>query len=45
MRNVVQAPFGGYKESGLGRVAGHYGIEEHLKVKYNSMAMNLGEKA
>lgn len=41
--SVVQAPFGGFKESGLGREGGHYGIEEYLEVKYISMAMNLGE--
>lgn len=26
--SVAQAPFGGFKESGLGREGGHYGIEE-----------------
>ncbi len=28
------APFGGMKESGLGREGSHYGIEEYLEVKY-----------
>src|SRR4051812_35962461 len=28
------APFGGVKESGLGREGSHYGIEEYLEVKY-----------
>ena len=27
-------PFGGVKESGLGREGGHYGIEEYLETKY-----------
>ncbi|MBB3141439.1 NADP-dependent succinate-semialdehyde dehydrogenase [Halomonas organivorans] len=28
------APFGGIKESGLGREGSHYGIEDYLEVKY-----------
>jgi succinate-semialdehyde dehydrogenase/glutarate-semialdehyde dehydrogenase len=28
------APFGGVKESGLGREGSHYGIEDYLEVKY-----------
>ncbi|MFL6558502.1 MAG: aldehyde dehydrogenase family protein, partial [Bacillus sp. (in: firmicutes)] len=39
--SVVQAPFGGYKESGLGREGGHYGIEEFLEVKYISIGLDL----
>ncbi|MED4129154.1 NAD-dependent succinate-semialdehyde dehydrogenase [Shouchella miscanthi] len=35
--SVAQAPFGGMKESGLGREGGHWGIEEYLEVKYISM--------
>lgn len=32
------APLGGYKESGLGREGGPWGIEEFLEVKYVAMA-------
>ncbi|WP_394547885.1 NAD-dependent succinate-semialdehyde dehydrogenase [Priestia aryabhattai] len=35
--STPQAPFGGFKESGLGREGGHYGIEEYLEVKYISL--------
>ena len=28
------APFGGYKQSGLGREGSHHGIEEYLEIKY-----------
>jgi succinate-semialdehyde dehydrogenase/glutarate-semialdehyde dehydrogenase len=31
------APFGGYKESGLGREGSHLGIEDFLEVKYMYM--------
>jgi succinate-semialdehyde dehydrogenase/glutarate-semialdehyde dehydrogenase len=31
---TVEAPFGGVKESGLGREGGHQGIEEYLDNKY-----------
>lgn len=36
---VAQAPFGGMKESGLGREGGHYGIDEYLEVKYVSISI------
>jgi succinate-semialdehyde dehydrogenase/glutarate-semialdehyde dehydrogenase len=28
------APFGGFKESGLGREGSKYGLEEYLEIKY-----------
>jgi succinate-semialdehyde dehydrogenase/glutarate-semialdehyde dehydrogenase len=31
------APFGGYKESGIGREGSHHGMEEFLEVKYLCM--------
>jgi succinate-semialdehyde dehydrogenase/glutarate-semialdehyde dehydrogenase len=33
------APFGGMKQSGLGREGGPWGIEEYLEIKYLSMTM------
>ncbi|MDX8360648.1 NAD-dependent succinate-semialdehyde dehydrogenase [Cytobacillus sp. IB215316] len=35
--SAAQAPFGGYKESGLGREGGYFGIEEYLEQKYISV--------
>ncbi|MEH6943473.1 NAD-dependent succinate-semialdehyde dehydrogenase [Bacillus sp. JJ722] len=35
--SVAQAPFGGMKESGIGREGGKYGIEEYLEIKYISL--------
>ncbi len=36
---TAQAPFGGFKESGLEREGGHFGIESFLEVKYVSISM------
>lgn len=35
--STAQAPFGGMKESGLGREGSHLGIDEYLDVKYISL--------
>ncbi len=35
--STAQAPFGGVKESGIGREGGLWGIEEYLDVKYVSL--------
>ncbi|WP_070329141.1 NAD-dependent succinate-semialdehyde dehydrogenase [Exiguobacterium aurantiacum] len=37
--STPQAPFGGWKQSGLGREGGHHGIEEFLEVKYISLGL------
>ncbi|SKA90424.1 NAD-dependent succinate-semialdehyde dehydrogenase [Sporosarcina newyorkensis] len=37
--SAPQAPFGGFKQSGLGREGGHHGIEEYLEVKYISLGL------
>lgn len=37
--STAQAPFGGFKESGLGREGGHYGMDEFLEVKYISIGL------
>ena len=34
--STPQAPFGGMKESGIGREGGKWGVEEYLEVKYVS---------
>lgn len=37
MPSTAQAPFGGVKQSGLGREGSKYGIDEYLDVKYVSL--------
>ena len=32
------APFGGVKQSGLGREGSHYGIDDYVEIKYIAMA-------
>ncbi len=35
--STAEAPFGGVKESGLGREGSHHGLEEYLEIKYMLM--------
>jgi succinate-semialdehyde dehydrogenase/glutarate-semialdehyde dehydrogenase len=37
--SVAQAPFGGMKQSGLGREGSHFGIEEYLEIQYISIGL------
>ncbi|MCA1065870.1 NAD-dependent succinate-semialdehyde dehydrogenase [Rossellomorea sp. AcN35-11] len=37
--STPQVPFGGFKQSGLGREGGHHGIDEYLEVKYISVGL------
>lgn len=37
--STPQAPFGGFKQSGLGREGGHYGLDEYIEVKYISVGI------
>ncbi len=41
MPTVAQAPFGGMKESGMGREGGHQGINEYLEDKFISMGFQM----
>jgi len=34
----AEIPFGGVKESGLGREGSRYGLDDYLNIKYISMA-------
>lgn len=36
---TVQAPFGGFKESGIGREGGHHGLDPFLEIKYISIGV------
>ncbi|USG65632.1 NAD-dependent succinate-semialdehyde dehydrogenase [Brevibacillus ruminantium] len=35
----TQAPFGGFKESGIGREGGHFGMDEYLETKFVSIGL------
>jgi succinate-semialdehyde dehydrogenase / glutarate-semialdehyde dehydrogenase len=37
--SAAQAPFGGFKESGIGREGSRYGIEDYLEIKYISLGL------
>jgi len=39
MLSTAEAPFGGVKESGLGREGSKYGIDEYLEIKYLCMSV------
>ncbi|WP_082195547.1 NAD-dependent succinate-semialdehyde dehydrogenase [Bacillus testis] len=38
--SVAQAPFGGMKESGIGREGGKYGMDEFMEIKYVSLKLS-----
>ncbi|WP_164670053.1 NAD-dependent succinate-semialdehyde dehydrogenase [Virgibacillus doumboii] len=37
---VAEAPFGGIKQSGIGKEGGHHGMDEFMEMKYISMGIN-----
>jgi succinate-semialdehyde dehydrogenase / glutarate-semialdehyde dehydrogenase len=42
--STAEAPFGGVKQSGLGREGSHHGVEEYLEIKYMLMGGLLGRQ-
>ena len=43
--STPQAPFGGVKNSGVGREGGKWGIDEYLDVQYVSIALSTPPQA
>ncbi len=41
--SVPYAPFGGVKQSGIGREGGHWGLEEYLETKFVSIGLRTGQ--
>ncbi|MFT5430707.1 MAG: succinate-semialdehyde dehydrogenase/glutarate-semialdehyde dehydrogenase [Myxococcota bacterium] len=37
--STAEAPFGGFKQSGLGREGGHWALDEYLETKFLSLAL------
>jgi succinate-semialdehyde dehydrogenase/glutarate-semialdehyde dehydrogenase len=37
--STAQAPFGGFKDSGIGREGGKWGLDEYLEIKYISIGL------
>ena len=44
MISTEVAPFGGVKQSGIGREGSNYGIEEYLEIKYMLMGGLIGSQ-
>jgi succinate-semialdehyde dehydrogenase/glutarate-semialdehyde dehydrogenase len=42
--STAEAPFGGVKESGLGREGSKYGIEDYLEVKYLHVSLKMAQR-
>ena len=42
--STAEAPFGGVKQSGLGREGSHHGVEEYLEIKYMLMGGLMGSQ-